>query len=451
MQSFELINPPSVWENLILFWQFKDINALWVLSGSILLGMSASVIGAFAFLRKRSLIGDALAHAALPGIMMAFILFQTRDPLLMFLGAVGSSFIGFFIIDWLPKNSKIKPDAALAITLSFFFALGLMLLSYIQNLEVPNKSGLDQVLFGQAAAMTQNDITLLAIVSLVILCSVALFFHKFRLIALNHQYAKTLGLNVKFYEFLLSVLIVMSVVVGLQLVGVVLMAAVLLTPVAAARYWSNSLSHILILSAIIGACSAIISTQISYLAPAMPTGPWMVVSLSSLFLLSLLFAPEKGLIKRQLDLVKLRQKVTEENILRTLYKLIERKKFKQKDFNQADILSLRSVNPDNLNKVLKRLCDKALIESSSKGYRLTYSGLEMATQLTRRHRLWENYLNEYASLPPEQVHQQAERIEHILTDVQEAQLKQELINAELDPHGNPIPSIDSIKESQNVK
>ncbi len=440
MQGFELIQGPSLWDNLTTFWRFEDINALWVLVGSTLLGTSASVIGGFAFLRKRSLIGDALAHAALPGIMMAFLLFQTRDPLIMFLGAVSSSFIGFFIIDWLPKNSKIKPDAALAITLSFFFALGLMLLSYIQGMEVSNKSGLDKILFGQAAAMTEHDIKLLSIVSAGILLVVFLFFHKLRLIALNPVYARTLGVHVRSYELLLSLMIVMSVVVGLQLVGVVLMAAVLLTPIAAARYWSNDLRSILLISALIGAGSAIISTQVSYLAPAMPTGPWMVVSLSLLFMLSLLFAPQKGLIKRYLEHQALRQRVIEENILRTLYKLVERKNFEQQDFNQADIQALRSVPNDDLQKVLKTLCHKQLIESSAQGFRLTESGLNLATQLTRRHRLWENYLNELAELTPDQVHKQAERIEHLLTDSQEAQLAAELSNAQSDPHGNPIPA-----------
>ncbi|WP_321324140.1 iron chelate uptake ABC transporter family permease subunit [Thiomicrorhabdus sp.] len=449
MQDFTLIQSSSVWENLLTFWQFEDMNAVWVLFGGVLLGMSASVIGAFAFLRKRSLIGDALAHAALPGVMMAFLLFQTRDPWVMFLGAVTSSFIGFFLIDWLPKNTKIKPDAALAITLSFFFALGLMLLSYIQGLNIENKSGLDKILFGQAAAMTQDDIRLLGYVAVTILLAVGLFFQKLRLITFNRNYARTLGVNVQAYELLLALLIVMSVVVGLQLVGVVLMAAVLLTPIAAARFWSNELSHLLVLSAIIGGVSAIISTQVSYIAPAMPTGPWMVVSLSALFFISLLFAPNKGLIKKHLEHKQLRQKVAEENILRTLYKLLERNTLEQQDFNQADIQALRSVPSSDLQKTLKLLCKKQLIESSSRGFRMTPQGLELATQLTRRHRLWENYLNEQAELTPEQVHKQAERIEHILTAEQEQQLALELANANSDPHGNPIPANNSSLNPNN--
>ncbi len=439
MTGFELFPPPSFWENWRHFWRFEDMNVLWVLMGSVLLGMSASVIGGFAFLRKRALIGDALAHAALPGVMMAFLLFQTRDPLIIFIGALCSSFLGFFLMDWLPKHTKIKADAALAITLSFFFAIGLMLLSLIQGMDVNNKSGLDKILFGQAAAMTEGDIKLLGYVTIFILITVGLFFQKFRLIAFNQAYARTLGIAVNRYELLLALLIVMSVVVGLQLVGVVLMAAILLTPMAAARYWSNQLAHILIIASLLGALSALISTQISYLAPAMPTGPWMVVSLSILFILSLLFAPQKGLIKQHLNYKRLRQKVAEENILRTLYKLHERHHFSHHHFTQADIQSFRSMPSSCLHSTLKKLNKQGLVQNSSQGTALTQAGLQKATQLTRRHRLWENYLNEQAQLSPEQVHQHAERIEHILTDAQEIQLQQELSNSQQDPHGNQIP------------
>lgn len=442
IENFTLLEPQYVkttWQNLVEFWQFNDMNVLWVLIGSVLLGVSASVIGSFAFLRRRSLIGDALAHAALPGVMMAFLLFQTRDPWIMFFGAVITSFIGFFIIDWLPKNTKIKPDAALAITLSFFFALGLMMLSFIQGMEVANKSGLDKILFGQAAAMTNEDINLLMYVAIFVLVTVVLFFQKFRLIAFNTPYARSLGIAVNRYELLLALLIVMSVVVGLQLVGVVLMAAVLLTPVATARLWTEQLHKMLMLAGVVGALSAIISTQISYLAPAMPTGPWMVVSLSVLFFLSLLFAPQKGLVKRYIQQYQLRKKVSEENILRTLYKLWERSEFEQHDFNISDIQALRAMNPQDLRKHLKQLNRKNLLVESAHGFRLTESGLEQATQLTRRHRLWENYLNEHLDLSPDQVHSQAELMEHILTLEQEQQLEEELINSRKDPHGNPIP------------
>ncbi|WP_130537048.1 iron chelate uptake ABC transporter family permease subunit [Thiomicrorhabdus indica] len=449
MNGFELLQPESQWQQILsqlaLFWSFEDINATWVLFGSLLLGMSASVIGAFAFLRKRSLLGDALAHAALPGVMMAFLLSGSREAEIIFLGALFSSLVGFWIIDWLPKNTKIKPDAALAITLSFFFALGLMLLSFIQSSEMANKSGLDKLLFGQAAAMTAEDIHLLTIVTIAILITVFLFFEKFRLIAFNLNYAKTLGIHVKFYEMLLAVLIVLSVVVGLQLVGVVLMAAILLTPIAAARFWSHQLSTLLILASIFGATSAAMGTQISYIAPAMPTGPWIVVSLSILFFISFLFAPKNGLVKRSLDYRKLRQRVMRENVLRTLYKLLERTHFQRNDFTLAEIATMRSLDNVQLKKILKQLQKFSWISEQQCHFALTESGLRKAIKLTRRHRLWESYLSEHADLTSEQVHQQAERMEHILNQEQEAEIASELMQHLSDPHGQPIPEIPSIE------
>ena len=449
MNGFELLQPESqwqqIWTQLALFWSFEDINATWVLFGSLLLGMSASVIGAFAFLRKRSLLGDALAHAALPGVMMAFLLSGSRDAEIIFIGALVSSLVGFWIIDWLPKNSKIKPDAALAITLSFFFALGLMLLSFIQSSEMANKSGLDKLLFGQAAAMTAEDIHLLMVVTVAILVTVALFFEKFRLIAFNLNYAKTLGIGVKFYEMLLAVLIVLSVVVGLQLVGVVLMAAILLTPIAAARFWSHQLSTLLILASFFGALSAVMGTQISYIAPAMPTGPWIVVSLSTLFFISFLFAPKHGLLKRSLDYRKLRQRVMQENVLRTLYKLLERTHFQRNDFTLSEISTLRSINNSQLQSTLKTLQKKGWISEQQRHFELTEAGLRKAIKLTRRHRLWESYLSEHADLTSAQVHQQAERMEHILNQEQEAQIAAELMQHLSDPHGQPIPELPTVQ------
>lgn len=449
MNGFERYDV-TTWDLFQQFWQFSDPNAVWVLIGSILLGMSASVIGSFAFLRKRSLMGDALAHAALPGVMTAFILFHANSPLILFFGAISSSLIGLWMIDWLPKHTKLKPDAAMAITLSFFFALGLMELSYIQGLEVAGKSGLDKMLFGQAAAMLPQDLYLLSAVAVLVLLMVALFFDKFRLIAFNRDYARTLGVNVGFYEVLLAILIVLSVVIGLQIVGVVLMAAVLLTPIAAARFWSRRLSHLLVFSALIGALAAISSANISYLAPSMPTGPWMVVTLSVIFFVSFLFAPRRGLLANVLKQRRLRRRVCEENILRTLYVLNERHPQNRHQssislrlgFQVSDVVRARSMPLDELSTSLKRLARHDLIEPWSHmadDIQLTEAGAQMAASLTRRHRLWERYLTQKAALQSNQVHSQAEQMEHLLTEEQALELERELGVLE-DPHGKPIPA-----------
>jgi manganese/zinc/iron transport system permease protein len=262
---------------------WQDANVLWVLAGTLLLGSTAAVVGGIAVLRQRALIGDVLAHAALPGIMMAFILFHSKAPGLVFLGALISALLGFYLIGWITRYSKIKPDAAMAIVLSLFFSLGLMALSYIQGLDVSQKSGLDRLLFGQAAAMTAEDVTWLTWVAVTVLTLIGILFQKLRLISFNRQYAKTLGIHVEAYELLFALLLVMTVVVGLQIVGVVLMAAVLLIPVTIARFWACSLKHILVIAALISALSAFISTHISLFVAHMPTGPWIVLILGGLF------------------------------------------------------------------------------------------------------------------------------------------------------------------------
>lgn len=268
---------------------WQDANLIWVLSGTLILGSTAAVIGGLAVLRKRALIGDVLAHAALPGIMVAFILFHSKAPGLVFSGALLSALLGYYLIGWIIRNSKIKPDAAMAIVLSLFFSLGLMALSYIQGLDLSQKSGLDRLLFGQAAAMTLQDIYWLLATAGLALTVIVVLFHKLRLISFNRQYAQTLGIRVERYELLFALVLVMTVVVGLQIVGVVLMAAVLLIPITIARFWSNSLKSLLIIAAALSALSAVASTHISWFFSHMPTGPWMVLILGVLFALSWLF------------------------------------------------------------------------------------------------------------------------------------------------------------------
>lgn len=307
MNEFELVSP-NFWTLMQSFWRFDDSNALWVLVGCVLLGISASVVGSFAVLKKNALIGDALAHSALPGVMMAFILFETQSPLVVVFGAMFSSLLGLGLMSWLPKHTKIKPDAALAITLSFFFALGLMALSYIQGLNIAGKAGLDKILFGQAAAMLPSDLAVLSSVALGVLIVIALLFQKFRLVTFNRNYAWSIGISVGFYEALLALLIVLVVVIGLQIVGVVLMAAVLLVPVTAARFWHPQLAAILWIAALIGGFSGMVSANISYLAPSTPTGPWMVLVLAAFFVVSLIFAPYQGWLARYLRQASWRKK-----------------------------------------------------------------------------------------------------------------------------------------------
>ncbi|WP_019895259.1 metal ABC transporter permease [Hydrogenovibrio halophilus] len=453
--DFERVDP-DYWQLLVEFWSFSDTNATWVLIGAVLLGMSASVIGTFSFLRKRSLVGDVLAHSALPGVMVAFILSHSNQPLVMFAGALSSSMLGLLLMGWLPKNTKIKPDAAMAITLSFFFAMGLLALSYIQGLPIPGKSGLDKILFGQAAAMLPADLYLLSAVAVVVLVMVWVLFHKLRLVAFSPDYARTLGLPLVGYELTLALLIVSAVVIGLQLVGVVLMAAVLLTPIAAARFWHRQLTVMLGIASLIGALSGAISANISYMAPTMPTGPWMVVVLSMIFLVSFLFAPQRGLLSNLLRQRRFKKQVRAENLLRSFYLLNERRQQSKGNFLQAslnrvfseeELLSHRPMPYGSLMKGLRELARNGYLvyARADKGWALTEWGAAVALELTRRHRLWETYLVTEAGLSPQDVHRQAEKMEHLLT-AEEIERLAELLEqgpqsgkGVKDPHGRLIP------------
>lgn len=427
-------------ELFLEFWSLSDPNVVWVLSGAVLLGSSTGVIGSFLFFRKHSLIGDALAHAALPGVMSAFILFQSRDPLVILGGAVVSSFIGFFFIDYMNKHTKIKEDSALAIVLSLFFAIGIFELTYIQKLDIAAKSGLDKILFGQAAALVRADVIVLGIAGLLSLAIVVLFYDKLRLITLDRQFARAIGMNVLFYDLLLTFAVVLSVVIGLQIFGVVLMAAALLFPVAAGRYWSDSLPWILALCGIIGATSGAVSANISYLAPQMPTGPWMVIILSLIFLLSLCFAPHRGVISRYLKNRRRNQRINDENLLRSFYVIGERRN----DFVQViapeQILSVRNMSGWILHDSIRRMQRKRMIEHDNFLYRLTTKGLREAEKITRYHRLWELYLTRQANVAPNMVHDSAEDVEHLLTPELEQRISQELGNPQNDPHGRMIPN-----------
>lgn len=419
------------------FWSLKNPNVVWVLCGAMLLGAGAGVIGCFTFLRKRSLTGDALAHAALPGVTTAFLLFHSRDPWIIFSGAVVSCFIGYFVIEYLIQYTRIKEDSAFAIVLSLFFSLGVFQLTLIQRMGIASQSGLDKLLFGQAASLVSSDVQILGTVAGLLLLFVAVFFRELKAISFDRQYAICLGLPVRFYEGCLALAIVLSVVIGLQLVGVVLMAAILLTPAAAARYWSNDLRFIILIAGIFGALSGMIGANVSYLAPRMPTGPWMVVGVTLFFVCSLLFAPRRGLLGRVRRQMLLSRKINEENVLRTMYKINETSTGSTA-IDTGTIMNYRNMHINDVESALDRLKSKGLVEVNRGKLFLTTAGNLRAEEVTRFHRLWELYLSKQ-NIAHDHVHDEAEDIEHIMTPELAEKLLAELDSPAVDPHGKAIP------------
>ena len=284
----------------ILYDLFNDYTLRTVALGAALLGITAGALGGFALLRRQSLLGDAISHAALPGIALAFLLTGSKSSLVLILGAGVVGWFGSVLIAALTRRTPITYDTALGILLSVFFGFGLVLLTFIQRMPNANQAGLDSFLFGQAAALMQRDIYVILGIGTVVLILTLLFWKEFKLISFDPDVADTLGLPVRALEHLLTALFVAAIVIGLQTVGVVLMSAMIIAPAAAARQWTDRLGVMIILAAFFGAISGIGGAVSSSLAPNLPTGPIIVVVVSAIVAVSLLFAPNRGFVFRKI-------------------------------------------------------------------------------------------------------------------------------------------------------
>ena len=264
--------------------------------GAMLLGIVSGVLGSFAVLRRQGLLGDTLSHAALPGICVAFMLTNSRTPIVLLLGAGIAGWIGTMLLLRIVSDTKLAEDTALGVILSVFFGVGILLLTYIQQQNNANQAGLDRYLFGQAASLVAKNVVTFAILGAVALAIVALCYKEFKLLSFDPLFAASIGLPTRALDILLTSLLVIAVMIGLQTVGVVLMAAMVIGPGAAARQWTNHLHIMLVLAAGFGAVAGVSGAVISVQASRLPTGPMIVLALTVVVLISILFAPTHGLI-----------------------------------------------------------------------------------------------------------------------------------------------------------
>jgi len=277
---------------------FHDYTFQTVALGSSLLGLVSGVLGSFAVLRKQSLLGDGVSHSALPGVVMSFVLLGSKNTEILLLGALVSGLLATLFIVGIVRHTRVKFDSALALVMSVFFGLGLVLLTYVQKMPNSNQAGLKRFIFGQASTLLQRDIILMIICGLALLTLVLLFWKEFKLFTFDSDFAQSLGFSPKRLNLLLSFMIVLAIIIGLQTVGVILMSAMLITPAVAARQWTNKLWVMVTLSALFGALSGALGTAASSLVPKLPTGPAIVVCVSAIVLLSVLFAPGRGVLHR---------------------------------------------------------------------------------------------------------------------------------------------------------
>ena len=287
-------------------------NAQWVLLSTLILGMAAGVIGCLAYWKRQSLMSDALSHAALPGVVIAFAISGTKSLPIMIAGAAVSALLGAFLIQWVRSSTRIKEDTAMGMILSVFFGLGIMLLTIVNRSAGGNQSGLDSFIFGQAASMVRQDVYIMLLLAALVMLVVIIAFKEWKLFLFDPDFAKGLGLSGRLMNSIYLAVLVLVIVIGIQAVGVILMAALLIIPSVSARYWTHSFTWMVILSALFGGGAGMIGTMISTLGKGWPTGPFIVVSSSVLFVISLVFGAEKGLLIQALQLRSQKKQLAEQ-------------------------------------------------------------------------------------------------------------------------------------------
>jgi manganese/zinc/iron transport system permease protein len=410
-----------------------------VLLGATMLGALGGLLGSFALLRRQSLLGDALAHAALPGVVLAFLLTGSKAPLPLFAGALATGLLASLAILATVRWSRVKEDAAMGIVLSVFFGIGIVLLTYIQKLPSGNQSGLDKFLFGQAATLVEEDLKVMAVLGGVVLAVVLLFYKEFKLLSFDPGFGASLGLPVRTLDVLLTLLLVVVVVVGLQTVGVVLIVATLITPAAAARQWTDRLGAMILLSAGLGAASGVAGSMASATIPRLPTGPVIVLVASVALIGSLLFAPRRGILWALLQERRATDRIRRENLLRDLYLEGERGGVWDAFVSWSYLMGVRGRTSADLSRSARGLVRDGLAERGEGRLRLTAEGRRAAGGVVRKHRVWEVYLTRRLELPSDHVHRDAEAMEHALSDEAVARIDALLGYPDEDPHGSPIP------------
>lgn len=419
---------------------FTDNPNLWyVAGGSALLGLTSGALGCFAVLRRQSLLGDALAHAALPGLCLAFWLTGSKSLPVLLLGALAAAWLGALWVLGILRGTRLKEDAALGIVLSVFFGGGIVLLTALQHRPNAAQAGLDKFLFGQAAALVPEDLRVLGALAAVALAVLALAFKEFKLLAFDREFGAALGRPMHRIEVALTTLLVVAVILGLQTVGVVLMAAMLIAPAVAARQWTDSLGRMVLLAGALGATSGVVGAGLSATARHLPTGPLIVLTATGMLGVSLALAPRRGLVWAGLRLRLHRRQVRRENLLADLYRLGEPSRDWSQAHGPAALAGVRDLPVAQVRRTLGQLRRRGWLEAAGAKWRLTGSGLTEARRVVRNHRLWELFLARRLDLAADHVHRDAEEMEHTLPPEVVAELDALLGQPRTGPHGEPIP------------
>ncbi len=398
-----------------------------IMLGTGLLGAVAGTVGCFAVLRRRALVGDMMAHAALPGICIAFLVAGNRNSLGLSIGAFLSGILGMFSVSFICRWTRTKEDAAIGIVLSTFFGLGIVILSAIQRRVGGNQAGLSSYLFGETASMQRHDILILSVTLFVTIVLLLVLYKEFKLLSFDADFAGAQGWPTAALDMVMMGMLAAVTIVGLPIVGVILMAALLIIPGASARFWTNRLGPMLWASAGFGIASGVLGTWLSARSNAdVPPGPLIVLAAAFLFLMSLFFAPAHGIVARVIAEIRLRRRIVREHILRTLYELSEPRLPDLPTVQVSKVIDDRSWNRWMVELWLRSAEQRGWIFRNFDSIQLTEEGVRQAAAVTKRHRLWELYLMEKANIAPDHVDRDADWVEHLLPQSVVAELEKRL-------------------------
>ncbi|MCC5838852.1 MAG: metal ABC transporter permease [Opitutales bacterium] len=400
----------------------RDYNTRLVVLSTALLGIAGGVVGSFLLLRKRALMGDAIAHATFPGVVAAFMLLvllggDGRFLPWLLLGALAGGALGCVAVVWIRTATRIKDDAAMGIVLSVFFGGGVALFGMAQRMPGTSAAGLKSFLYGNTAAMVWGDFLLLAVSAVVVLVIALFFFKELRLLCFDEAFARAQGWPVRFLDGILLALAAGITVVGLQAVGIILIIAMLIIPAASARQWTHRFGWMLILAAALGGASGWVGSTVSALLPKAPAGAVIVLTAAAIFLVSLLAGSDRGLARRGWRARKLAQRVERQHLLRAAFELLEEQNADPRTtlVRWSDLARRRSWTAHRLRRAATRAYNDALVNKpEADGFQLSDRGWREATRVTRNHRLWELYLIERADIAPSHVDRDADTIEHVL-------------------------------------
>jgi len=438
------------WEEVVRLLTLRDYNTRVVLLGTMLLGAASGLAGTFLLLRKRSLLSDAVSHATLPGVAIAFLFMvllggSGKSLPGLLLGAAVTGTIGMLTVLGIRRFTRLKDDAAMGVVLSVFFGVGVAILGMIQDLPGQSAAGLEAFIYGKTASMVMSDFFLISGVAVVVLVASIILLKEFTLLCFDEAFGRSVGWPTQTLDLLMLGLVTLVTVVGLQAVGLILIIAFLITPAAAARFWTNDLRRMLVIAGLVGGSSGWLGSSLSALMPGLPAGAVIVLVAALLFLFSLLFGAARGVLPRLRKHFRLKRKIGRQHLLRAVYEIQEGHCAEEGSLPanvpvpMGELAKRRSWTPGQLHRLIRLAGREDHIDFfDGATLRLSEAGFGEASRITRNHRLWEIFLITHAEIAASHVDRDADSVEHILSPGMVRELERQLADREIGVWGVPV-------------